>query len=168
MITWNQNRLWRNKLLIKLVNNNVKNLTSILSCCNCPVSNIQMLLSLRNSQFWHSFNSTELILWEQSSNLLTFSTPMLKNLTFNVWAAANVKSVFKERSQNLFCEIIILTYFTTLLKYHLRTSNQLFNLVYELKHLSFVFNASFVQSVIPQPNVEKLSLCDITFDIVVN
>ena len=71
--------------------------------------------------------------------------------------------------QNLFCEIIILTYyFTTLLKYHLYTNNQLINLVYELKHLSFVFNASFVQSVSPQPNVEKLSLCDITFDIVLN
>ena len=71
--------------------------------------------------------------------------------------------------QNLFCEIIILTYyFTTLLKYHLYTNNQLINPVYELKHLSFVFNASFVQSVSPQPNVEKLSLCDITFDIVLN
>ena len=36
-------------------------------------------------------------------------------------------------------------------------------LVYELKHLSFVFNVSFVQSVSPQPNIEKLSLCDINF-----
>ena len=91
----------------------------------------------------------------------------LKNLGSSVSCCKCQESVFKERSQNFFCEIITLTYLTTLLKYHLYTNNQLINLVYELKHLSFVFNGSFVQSVSP-PNIEKLSLCDITFDILLN
>ena len=79
------------------------------------------------------------------------------------------RECFQRKIAKFFSEIITLTYcFTTLLKYHLYTNNQLINLVCELKHLSFVFNASFVQSESPRPNVEKLSLCNITFDIVLN